>query len=330
MKDGGVLSGWQCFKTANDAFLHLLQELWRNGASCCPRGQYTREQLGVSFRLLNPRARLITNPQRRWSLPLALGEFCWNSRGDISVAPLMYYSKTWQRLVGNRRTILGSCYGRQMFAGRGKVQSQWECVRKELQRDSDSRRAVLVFGKELHRWGTNPVDVPCVTCAQFILRNGTLNCIVTMRSNDIMWGLGYDVFLFTMLQERMAAELGVDLGWYQHNAASMHLYERHFDMAKRVLAQRAKVSMQCEMPKMNARHGFEAFLLREKQIRLGKIPLRRVLDEPLEEYWRQLALVLLDFRLYKTNKTELESEITSQLRRPYRQFARCLHEKRLI
>ena len=61
---------------------------------------------------------------------------------------------------------------------------------------------------------------------QFILRNGKLDLIVTMRSNDIWLGLPYDLFNFTCMQIQMAMELGVEVGVYYHNAGSLHMYKR--------------------------------------------------------------------------------------------------------
>ena len=55
-----------------------------------------------------------------------------------------------------------------------------------------------------------------------------------MRSNDLMWGYFYDVFMFTWLQEAIANELGVDVGYYHHHATSLHVYEPYFDMLEEV------------------------------------------------------------------------------------------------
>ena len=61
-----------------------------------------------------------------------------------------------------------------------------------------------------------------------------------MRSNDIVLGFTNDVFQFTMLQEAMLVELKkhypeLKLGQYFHNAGSMHIYDRHFEMANKII-----------------------------------------------------------------------------------------------
>lgn len=53
-----------------------------------------------------------------------------------------------------------------------------------------------------------------------------------MRSNDIIWGLPYDIFMFTNLQQVIANTLNLKLGWYEHNPTSMHVYSNHYNMLK--------------------------------------------------------------------------------------------------
>jgi hypothetical protein len=102
-------------------------------------------------------------------------------------------------------------------------------VLDELRKDPDSRRAVIHI-REL-RDGFDLPDVPCTLALQFLLREGKLNLVVHMRSNDIVLGTCYDVPAFTIMQEVMANDLGVELGSYFHFANSMHVYERHYEMA---------------------------------------------------------------------------------------------------
>ena len=56
------------------ALLGVLRDLLRHGESVAPRGLATRELLGFTFRLANPRARRIALPARDWKESLAIGE----------------------------------------------------------------------------------------------------------------------------------------------------------------------------------------------------------------------------------------------------------------
>lgn len=53
-----------------------------------------------------------------------------------------------------------------------------------------------------------------------------LDMTVTNRSNDLVWGaLGANYVHFTVLQEYMAARLGVEVGRYHHVSNNLHVYE---------------------------------------------------------------------------------------------------------
>ena len=291
------------FATSTEAFEKLLETVYQEGVPAPPRGEETRELLAVSFKIENIRARLISSPERGWSLPLALGEFCWHCTGNNRVAALSYYSKAWKRFSSDKTTIVGSCYGRRLFMSQDQRPSQWEQNKEELRRDPYSRRALLMVGGPLDEWGADPVDVPCVVSMQFLLRNGRLNMVVTMRSNDIIWGLGYDVFLFTMFQERMALELDVEPGWYFHTTASLHLYKRHFALAERVLEARTGNSANRGlMPSMCSVEQIGLFCKCEQALREGSPD---GFEMPSDQYWRNLVDVLVKFSATKGKSAEM-------------------------
>jgi hypothetical protein len=69
-----------------------------------------------------------------------------------------------------------------------------------------------------------------------------------MRSNDIVLGFTNDVFQFTMMQECLLVQLlkaypDLKLGHYYHNAGSMHVYSRHYEMAEKIIADEKTTEM---------------------------------------------------------------------------------------
>src|SRR5258708_33183230 len=246
-----------------------LKNLLERGTLVDPRGESTLELHPVSFGLVSPRKRCVLNSVRRWSLPLAIGEFCWHVSASDDAAFLEYYSSHWRHFAEGSK-IRGSCYGRRIFGFVDEKPNQWQQLVSLLKADPKSRRAVLnVMGNE----GTllaNAVDLPCTCTIQFLLRGGRLDTVVYMRSNDVLWGLPYDVFLFTMLQEMLALELGVKLGTYFHTAASLHLYERHFKVAREVVDNPSVVDF--EMPEMSGLENLQTFLCAEEAVRKGREP----------------------------------------------------------
>lgn len=202
-----------------------------------PRGMKTREALAATLTLKNPRARIISSPARGVDYSFAAGEFLWYWQGREDLAFLLPYNKRMAEFSNDGLT-LESAYGKRIFRDDG----QWRNVREELVRDPDSRRAVLRIFQPRDLRPDNK-DVPCTLSIQFFIRDRLLYAHAVMRSNDVFWGLPYDVFSFTLLQEAMMLELraaGVcdDLGHYVHTAGSLHIYERHFEKAARILGER--------------------------------------------------------------------------------------------
>jgi thymidylate synthase len=293
----------RCFETMNEGLKCVLDDVLSTGASVAPRGKETRELLNYQFTLTNPRARLITLPQRRWKESLAVGELCWHWAGSNSLDFISYYAKVWSRFSSDGRNILGSCYGRRIFVpSRQSGKSQWESVKSLLQSDPHSRRAVLLIGQDVGEVDLAGVDLPCITSIHFLIRNGRLDCITHMRSNDVFWGMCYDVYLVTMLQERLARELGVSIGEYHHSAASMHIYSEFYDAAREVIADEPQ-ALPVMAPMVDV-ESIPQFLEVEKRLRTNAHGAC-VEAERLPLYWRTLAKPLLALQAAKGKDSDL-------------------------
>src|SRR2546428_3386410 len=278
--------------TLDQALVAILRLILSKGAVVCPRGQETRETLCCNFRLTNPRARCVTLVSRHWNFALAVGEFCWHTAGSDSLEFISYYSKMWNSFSDDGVHIRGSCYGRKIFNAKPNELCQWEKLKDQLRRDPSSRRAVLSFLDRDYNPSTEAIDIACINSIQFLLRDGKLHCITTMRSNDLIWGLCYDVFMVTMLQERLALELGVELGWYEHYSASMHIYSRHYEMAAKIASEKASQSP--SMNKMECIESIPDFLAAERALREGN-ENGLEMAEALPAYWRGMGSSFICF-----------------------------------
>jgi thymidylate synthase len=88
-----------------------------------------------------------------------------------------------------------------------------------------------------------------------------------------------------MLQELLAAEIGADVGWYQHAAGSLHIYERHLDMARCLAGQAADDDgIMSPMADLSA---LPRFLDIERRLREGEVDAVRHAGQ-LPGYWRDL------------------------------------------
>ena len=254
--------------TFEAGYRELMSALGRPDYVCRPRGQLVHELLGFSLVLDDPRARLLASPARAADRGFGAGEFCWYLRGADDLESIEYYSRRMRDFSDDGLT-LASAYGKRLRAealagrGSGRTYTQWQNVVEELSRDHDSRRAAMTIcqpadlARALAPDGAK--DVPCTLSMQFLVRRDRyggddyyhklyargrdvprLHLVVTMRSCDAVWGLTNDLFSFTLLQEVMLLDLraagltDLELGTYRHQAASMHVYERHFEMAAAV------------------------------------------------------------------------------------------------
>ena len=112
-----------------------------------------------------------------------------------------------------------------------------------LKDQPSSRRAVLQMWSvdDLEKVVDNPSckDVPCNTQIYFKIRNDRLQMTVTCRSNDIIWGTyGANAVHFSILQEYIAAKVGVKMGTYYHLSDSYHAYEEVFHKTCELLEQK--------------------------------------------------------------------------------------------
>jgi thymidylate synthase len=283
------------FSSADEVQRWAIDSVLTKGISVSPRGQHTLEISPASFTLLMPRRRCIAQLERKWSLPLAVGEFLWHASASDDASVLEYYAGPWASFAVEGR-IRGSCYGKSIFTPHGRNPSQWITILRMLQKDPDSRRAVLDFRiTDQQTQFFDAPDVACVSTLQFLIRGKKLNAIAVMRSNDVIWGLPYDIFVLTMFQEMAAQELGLELGWYHHHAASLHIYDRHLTLARTILG--GRIPKTYEMGILGKLEELPIVIEQERRIRQG-LPVD--FDGISSPSWIEIIRILADFRKRKT------------------------------
>jgi len=304
------------FECLDQAVLELLRLIDGHGKEVAPRGMRTKELLNVCFRLANPRARLIHNEARRWSLPLAVGKFLWHLAGRNDLSFISHYAPRWADFAVDG-VIPSSCYGFKIFRPLTSGPSQWAVVSDLLRSDPYTRRVVICLYEPTEDLLPNAVDVSCASILPFLVREGRLNLTVYMRSNDSIWGLPYDCFVFTMLQELLSAELGCSLGEYVHFAASLHVYERHYSLVRRVLG--APESNNLPMPNMPHEVMPKSLLyFYEGRIRRSKPVLE---FKGLASYWEDLLLILSFYKALKLGDKKSQQHALARIEVPvYREL----------
>jgi len=180
------------------------------------RGLRTRELLHVVTEIPNPRDRLGIVPGRRLNPWLALSEALWLLAGRNDLTALAPYNKRIAEFSDDGKMLYGA-YGY-------RIAGQIEPALARLRMDSADRRAVLAIWRAEDLTAPT-LDPPCNDTVMFKLRDGALHMSVFCRSNDLHWGLhAVNIVQFGILQEYLAARLGVAFGPQLHWSDSLHIY----------------------------------------------------------------------------------------------------------
>jgi thymidylate synthase len=135
------------------------------------------------------------------------------------------------KMAANDHGEINSNYGHLIFSE--KYHNQFEQVVLELTRNKDSRRASMVYQRPSiwHEWYENGKnDFICTNAVTYYIRDDALECVVQMRSNDVIFGYRNDYAWQEYVLGELADELGIDTGQMHWQVQNLHVYERHFDL----------------------------------------------------------------------------------------------------
>ncbi len=294
----------------DDVMRAVFQAIDEHGVPNQPSKGPNRELIGAHFRLSNPLARL-SRTEGRGKIFSCLGELCWYLAGRNDAEFISYYIPEYLKLAEDGALYGG--YGPRLYGWNG--QNQIDNVLALLRVKPDSRRAVIQLFDAVDI-SVHHEDVPCTCTLQFMVRDNALHMVTNMRSNDAYIGLPHDVFCFTMLQEIVARTLSINLGLYCHTAGSLHLYNKDDASAKRFLKEGwQSTTIMPEMPRCDPAPSIQCLLQAEESLRSGNTSVQDL--EDWDDYWADLARLLLIFRLAKNKDSagvaRLRSDMVSQV-----------------
>lgn len=277
----------------------------------------TTEIVNSHLVLNNPRDRVVTSPGRKMNIAFGLAETYSMIFGEDRIAFFKKFISNYDRYSSDGETLDG-CYGTRInFTGDdGDPVSQVSAVIDKLMADVKTRQAVISIYDRNDLFGSGGLNTPCTLSLQFLNRDGRLHLITTMRSNDLIRGLTYDAFAFTMLQEFVARALDLDLGLYLHNVGSFHIYDSDNLMVRSIYENRTRwPHLMDVMPPMTSYDLNNWKKLVEKTIWLDSyqgMTLDNFADTLVwsswqaKQYIRGLAATMLTFTLRNNeDKTEL-------------------------
>lgn len=216
----------------DELFIKIAKKMILEGNMTNPRGLKTIELQNVWLTLLNPSNSVLTLKSRNLSQEYLKAEMDWYISGDLNIENISKYSSFWTSLRNLNNTV-NSNYGflslKQTFNGL----SQFEWCYEKLSKDKNSRQALINYNQPCHKYEGNK-DFVCTISQSFRINNDKLDTTIIMRSNDLIYGLSYDLPWFYYLQKELAKKLLVDVGVLNHIALSLHVYEKHFEMLNNI------------------------------------------------------------------------------------------------
>lgn len=211
-------------QTAREALVETADHVMRMGREVRPRGKLTKELRHFTVCVEDPTDWACDGINANWSPMVAAVEGVQLVGGFSNPHFVLERLPAFKPFLNAKTHQFDGAYGPRA----GDVISS---VVARLRADHDSRQAIIPIYDAGDALRDSSTDYPCTLSLQFFIRDGQLDLDVTMRSNDVNWGLKHDMSQFMLLQCSIANALNIPVGRYFHTSNSMHLYAESFEWA---------------------------------------------------------------------------------------------------
>ena len=215
--------------TVDDIRQYFIQELRDENFTVDRTNSKTIELIGASF-IADEKA-IFGEP----NVSYIDAELDWYLGCSTNINDIRYKDEpptAWQ-YAANKYGEINSNYGKLIFDD--KYYRQFDNVVNELKYEPDSRRAVMIYNRpsiwtEFDENGKN--DFICTNAVSYYIRDGYLQSVVQMRSNDVVFGYKNDYAWQRYVMDMVANEVDCEVGTLTWQVQNLHVYERHFDLVK--------------------------------------------------------------------------------------------------
>ena len=220
----------------SDIRQYFIDELKDEAYTIDKTGQKTIEMIGASFIADEPA--IFGTPNQEY----IDREIDWYCSGSTNINDIYGDERdppeAW-KYSANKHGEINSNYGRLIFDD--IYYRQYENVLNELADSNDTtRRATMVYTRpsiwtEFQDGGKN--DFICTNAVTYYIRNGELQAVVQMRSNDVVFGYKNDYAWQRYVMGLICQDLGggrdtLKPGQLIWQVQNLHVYERHFHLVK--------------------------------------------------------------------------------------------------
>lgn len=217
-------------RNANQMFSEMFWRFKTSGVSADSRnGPVIRIPEPVLTTVKCPLERVLFHKGRDANPVFHLLEACWMLAGRRDVAFLKQFNGNIG-LYSDDGKVFNAAYGYRLRKHFGRDQLV-EAINK-LRRDPETRQCVLQLWDPADL-SKNTKDRACNTQLIFEIVKGRLNMTVFNRSNDAWFGYaGANIVHFTVIQEFVAAAVGVLTGEYRTFSTNLHIYTELYDASR--------------------------------------------------------------------------------------------------
>ena len=163
----------------------------------------------------------------------AARELEWYRSESLSVDDIPGKTPKIWKDVADREGFINSNYGWCIWSKENG--DQYNYVKGALNLDSNTRRASAIYTRPSMHTDFNKngmSDFICTYGVDYSIKDGKLDAVVHMRSNDVVFGYKNDRFWQKYVQRMLALDLGLDIGDLYWSVSSLHIYERHFHLVE--------------------------------------------------------------------------------------------------
>jgi len=190
------------------------------------------ENRHVRVEIEDSRRTILTLPFRKPSLRYMAGEvscYMQETRSD----QFGWYSRLWSDLDVDGE--VQSNYGRKIFETDfdGVGISRFDYALAQLAANRCTKNAIVMLKDHRDLRKGYDKDRSCAMSQLFYIEGDRLYQDIQLRSSDMWLGLPYDIFWFSLVQQRMVSKLQYKYPWLKtgpimFQAATLHVYKKHW------------------------------------------------------------------------------------------------------
>ena len=216
----------------SDVRQFFLDELKDEAYTIDRNGNKTIEMMGASF--LATEDAIFGTPNEEYIEK----ELLWYESGSTNIFDLDPDPPHAWRMTADPHGNINSNYGHLIFSPKWNFQYS-NCL-NELIQNPNSRRATMIYTRPtiwLDYCENGKSDFICTNSVTYYIRDGLLQSVVQMRSNDVIFGYKNDYAWQQTVMDRMiealtSFDIKVEKGMMWWQVQNLHVYERHFDLVK--------------------------------------------------------------------------------------------------